>query len=36
MRERADGNKIHAGRGDGADGFQIHAAAGFSLGAATA
>ena len=34
MRERADGNKIHAGLGDGADGFQIHAAAGFGFRAA--
>ena len=31
MRERADGNEIHARRGDGGDGFQSHAAAGLEL-----
>ena len=34
MRERADGNEIHAGLGNGADGGQVHAAAGLGLGAA--
>ena len=34
MRERADGNEIHAGPGNGADVRQIHAAAGLGLRAA--
>jgi hypothetical protein len=34
MRKRADGNKIHAGRGNRADGFQVHAAAGLGFRAA--
>jgi hypothetical protein len=32
MRERADGDKIHAGLGDGAHGGEINAATGFGLG----
>ena len=34
MRERADGNEIHTGLGNRANGFQIHTAAGLGLCAA--